>query len=302
MRGGATGRSPCAEHDRQASGLRRWCFCGNEGRPIRRPSGRSQAAQLRRPLGIQAVSCAFLASRTTPGSSRLTRVPITRAELVLESAAPPDPQDARERMARRSRSRSSSPATRPRGRRPPLNTPADVATPHPPTSEANVQAPIGQFPRHTADDVLGAWRLRGSGANQGALFRLTGIARGPIVAPRNTPTVPTLQQPDPRKLLKCSEILDSSEWAIQDSNLGPLPYQENLLSPPVVPNSNLIPANACNSMIGRRLDDWALQPGGPIVAPRPRFEGRVSYGPEADIMPTIRSSPDAREAGRCAPA
>ena len=49
-------------------------------------------------------------------------------------------------------------------------------------------------------------------------------------------------------------------------------------------------------------DDWALQLGGPIVAPRPRFEGKASYDPEADIMPTIRSDPDAREAGRCAPA
>ena len=38
-------------------------------------------------------------------------------------------------------------------------------------------------------------------------------------------------------------------------------------------------------------DDWALQLGGPIVAPRPRFEGKASYDPEADIMPTIRSRP-----------
>ena len=76
---------------------------------------------------------------------------------------------------------------------------------------------------------------RDSGANQGALFASQVTARGPIVAPWNTPTVPTLQQPDPRKLGKCSEFLDSGEWAIQDSNLGPLPYQENLLSPPVPP-------------------------------------------------------------------
>jgi len=33
------------------------------------------------------------------------------------------------------------------------------------------------------------------------------------------------------------------------------------------------------------------------VAPRPQFEGTVSYDPEADITPTIRSSPDAPEAG-----
>ena len=35
-----------------------------------------------------------------------------------------------------------------------------------------------------------------------------------------------------------------------------------------------------------------------MVAPRRRFEGTVSYDPEADITPTIRSNPDAPEAGR----
>ena len=49
-------------------------------------------------------------------------------------------------------------------------------------------------------------------------------------------------------------------------------------------------------------DDWALQAGGPIVAPRPKSEERPTYDPEADIVPTIRSDPDAPEAGRCAPA
>ena len=48
--------------------------------------------------------------------------------------------------------------------------------------------------------------------------------------------------------------------------------------------------------------DWSLQPGGPIVAPRPRFEGNASYDLGANIMPTMRSDPDASEAGRCAPA
>ena len=67
------------------------------------------------------------------------------------------------------------------------------------------------------------------------------------------PTVPTPQQPDPRKLRKCSEFLDSGEWAIQDSNLGPLPYQENLLSPPV-PQLALIPANRATARSGRGLE------------------------------------------------
>jgi len=41
-----------------------------------------------------------------------------------------------------------------------------------------------------------------------------------------------------------------------------------------------------------------VKAGGPIVAPRQRFEGTVSYDPEADTTPTIRSRPDAPEAGR----
>ena len=93
----------------------------------------------------------------------------------------------------------------------------------------------GQFPQHAADGVPGA-RAHLTAARTKERFSASQVtARGPIVAPRNTPTVPILQQPDPRKLSKCSEFLDSGEWAIQDSNLGPLPYQENLLSPPVVP-------------------------------------------------------------------
>jgi len=46
-------------------------------------------------------------------------------------------------------------------------------------------------------------------------------------------------------------------------------------------------------------DDWALQPDGPIVAPRRHEENWQSYPPVAVITPTTRSSPDAPEAGRC---
>ena len=75
------------------------------------------------------------------------------------------------------------------------------------------------------------------------------------MAPWSTQTAPILQQPDSRELRKCSEFLDSGEWAIQDSNLGPLPYQEYLLSPPVPsPNSHLIPANRCDGAGGRGLE------------------------------------------------
>jgi hypothetical protein len=69
------------------------------------------------------------------------------------------------------------------------------------------------------------------------------------------------------------------------------------------PQLTLNPCKPCQRRRRKTTgDDWPLQAGGPIVAPRPQFEGRVSYGPEADITPTIRSSPDAPEAGRCAPA
>ena len=51
-------------------------------------------------------------------------------------------------------------------------------------------------------------------------------AGGPIVAPRSTQTTSLLQQPETGILYKCSEVLNSGKWAIQDSNLGPLPDQE----------------------------------------------------------------------------
>ena len=129
----------------------------------------------------------------------------------------------------------------------------------------DVAPPGHQPPRRTfrarrpVPSVRGGWRSRSrrrpdGGANPGALFRITGNRRWPHVAPWNTQTVPILQQPDPRKLRKCSEFLDSGEWAIQDSNLGPLPYQENLLSPPVPPTRNLIPANRRDGAGGRGLE------------------------------------------------
>ena len=69
------------------------------------------------------------------------------------------------------------------------------------------------------------------------------------------------------------------------------------------PNSHLIPANRGDGAGRRGLERTGrVQAGGPIVAPRPEFEGKASYGPEADITPTIRSRPDAPEAARCAPA
>ena len=93
-----------------------------------------------------------------------------------------------------------------------------------------------------------------SGAKPGALFRLTGNRRWSYMARWNTQTVPTLRHPDSRELRKCSEFLDSGEWA----NPGLEPGTSSLSGKPFVPssrpNSNLIPANTCNSAHGRRLE------------------------------------------------
>ena len=82
-----------------------------------------------------------------------------------------------------------------------------------------------QFAQYAANGVLGARAHLTAARTKERFFASQVTARGPIVAPWNTPTVPILQQPDPRELRKGSDFLDSGEWAIQDSNLGPLPYQ-----------------------------------------------------------------------------
>ena len=113
----------------------------------------------------------------------------------------------------------------------------------PPTTEANIPALAGQFA-----SVRGRRRPRSphppdSGANQGALFRLTGNRRWPHMAPWNTPTVPTLRQPDPRKLLQMQRI--PGFRPVGDPGLEPgtssLSGKPDVPSSP--PNSHLIPAN-----------------------------------------------------------
>jgi hypothetical protein len=120
-------------------------------------------------------------------------------------------------------------------------------------------APASQLP-----SGHGGWRSRSprppdSRANQGALFASLVTARGPIVAPRNTPTVPILLQPDPGELRKCSEFLDSGEWAIQDSNLGPLPYQRSPWAKQAVATGHESPQKSCKSgptsIVGRNRPD-----------------------------------------------
>ena len=58
------------------------------------------------------------------------------------------------------------------------------------------------------------------------------VARAPRMHPRGM--LSTSRQPF-RHTKSASFAGRNREWAIQDSNLGPLPYQENLLSPPVPP-------------------------------------------------------------------
>ena len=133
------------------------------------------------------------------------------------------------------------------------------------TAEANIPALAGQLASVRGERRPRSPRPPDSSANQGALFRLTGNRPWPHCGPTEHPDRATiLQQPDPRKLRKCSEFLDSGGWAIQDSNLGPLPYQENLLSPPVAPTRKIIPANRRDGAGGRGLEGTG---GDNLVAP-----------------------------------
>ena len=155
----------------------------------------------------------------------------------------------------------------------------------------------GQFPQYAANGVPGARAHLTAARTKERFFASQVTAGGPIVAPWNTPTVPILQQPDPRKLRKCSEFLDSGDGRSR-TRTWDLFLIRNTFCPLQSPQLAL---NPCKPLRRRRRKgtggDWAGQAGGPIVAPRPPFEGRVSYDPEAVITPTIRSSPDAREGG-----
>jgi hypothetical protein len=62
--------------------------------------------------------------------------------------------------------------------------------------------------------VLAARAHLDAGAKPRAHSRLPVKAGGPIVAPWTTHTASILQQPETGQLAKCSEFLDSGEWAI----------------------------------------------------------------------------------------
>ena len=79
---------------------------------------------------------------------------------------------------------------------------------------------------YAANDVLGSPRRpQQRRAERGKRFPASQvIVAGPIVAARQISTVPILQQPTRENRVR-QRLPGSREWAIQDSNPGPLPYQ-----------------------------------------------------------------------------
>lgn len=113
------------------------------------------------------------------------------------------------------------------------------------------------------------------------------MADGPIW-PVTNPDHLIHRQPGIQNIVQMQRILDSGVCAIQDSKLSPSR-----------PNSDLIPANACDSAHGRRLETTARYK---LVAPSwPRDRSSRAGcrgGPEADIGPTYGRAPDAPEPDR----
>jgi len=88
-----------------------------------------------------------------------------------------------------------------------------------------------------------------------------------------------------------------SEWAIQDSNLGPLPYQVFAVPRRVVSSTRNRPKSLKNATSARAGGDsrrLAVQGWWPVVAPRERVAWRQSPDPVRDITRKIRSRPDAQ--------
>ena len=257
-------------------------------------------------MGIQAASWPSVASRTRAGTSRSTTTMITRAVLVLEPAGPPDPSGRAYAVAR---------ADQMAIRQPPRLGPDHTADAAPRLHAMVDPAPPGdRAPRRTfrarrpVRSVRGGLRSRSprppdGGANPGALFRLTGNRGWPHCGPVEHP-----DHADPSS----SQILENcvnaaNSWIPASGRSRTRTWDLFLIRKTFCPlQSPQLALNPCKPLRRRRRKrtggDWTGQAGGPIVAPRPPFEGMVSYGPVAVIMPTIRSSPDAPEAGRCAPA
>jgi len=122
------------------------------------------------------------------------------------------------------------------------------------------------------------------------------------MAPWNASTIPVHQRPESQNIIKCGEIGKPESGRSRTRT-----WDLFLIRKTICPLQSSQPAsNRCKPPRRRQRkatgDDWSLQAGGPIVAPRPQFEAKASYDPEADITPTIRSNPDAPQAARCAPA
>ena len=217
----------------------------------------------------------------------------------------PDPQDGHGRI---SRGPDGDPPSR---SRPGLDHVADPAytcmsssmsPPGPPTAKANA-------PRSPASSL----RTRRTGSRQPAptlerhesreRFFASQVRAGGPMWPHGAPTPRrsfSSQKPD-----NCPNAANS--WIPANGRSRTRTWDLFLIRKTVCPlQSPQLALNPCKT-IRHRLrkgtgEDWRGQPGGPTVAPRPPFESRVSYGPEADITPTIRSGSDAPEAGRGAPA
>ena len=231
---------------------------------------------------------------------------ITRAVLVLEPAAPDDPSGrARAVSPPRTNGDRQAAASRPRSRSRRRSEPARGGRCRPRRAterrgECSERSPTSSLstPRTASSDSA----QRGDGAKPRALFRLEVTADGPIWplgAPRARRATYS-QIPDHYAHAGNSGIPMMGDPGLEPGNLFLIRKTFCRLQ------SSQLELNPCKRVQqhARKTtgDDWALQAGGPIVAPRPQFEGTASHGPVAVIEPTIRSSPDAAEAGRCAPA
>ena len=190
----------------------------------------------------------------------------------------------------------SPPRSRSRRRSPPARDGRSRPT-GPPTAEANVPTRAGQLAQYAADGVLGARARLTAARNQERLFASEVTADGPIW-PHGAPTLPrsfSSQKPD-----NCSNAANC--WIPASGRSRTRTWDLFLIRKTFCPlQSPQLALNPCKHVRRRQRkgtgEDWRGQAGGPIVAARPPFEGMVSRGPVAVIMPTIRSSPDAPEAG-----
>ena len=105
----------------------------------------------------------------------------------------------------------------------------------PPSPETNIpRSPACSLrTRQTAFSESGADAL--AARNQERFFASRVTSWWPHVAPWSAQTALLPEQPETGPMRKCRDFLDCGKWAIQDSNLGPLPYQRNCASPPVPP-------------------------------------------------------------------